>query len=251
MTALVHAELLKLRSIAAGGWLLVATIVVVVLEALGFTLGATDGSGPGQAGDPHLLSQAVASASAGEIVLLVMGILAVTQELRFGTATSTFLVTPKRGHVVAAKMMAVALVGALFTLISVAIALPLSVWLVDVRAGSVLWERRVGEVLAGVVLVMVLYGPLGVAIGSLVRNQIAAVAGALTWLFLGEGALAGFLPKVEEWTPGGATASALQVGTWAGTDHVLPPWAGAALILAWAVLFAVLGARVTLRRDLV
>jgi ABC-2 type transport system permease protein len=250
MTALVKAELLKLSTIAASGWLLLGTIVVVALETLGFTLGASDGTGPGQAGDPHLLSFAVASASAGDIVLLVMGILAVTQELRFGTATSTFLVTPKRGRVVAAKLVAVALVGALFTLISLAIALPLSVWLVDVRAGSVLWEWPVGEVLGGVVLVMVLYGPLGIAVGSLARNQIVAVAGSLTWIFLVEGVLAVLLPEVEEWAPGGATSSVLQIGTWAGTEHLLPPWAGAGMLVAWTVLFAVVGTRMTVRRDL-
>jgi hypothetical protein len=247
---LVKAELLKLRTTAATGWLLVSTVALVVFEALAFTLGANDGTGTGQAGDPHLFAETVATASAGEIVLMVLGILAITQELRFGTATSTFLVAPQRGRVVAAKMLAVAVVGGLFTLVSMAIAVPLTAWLVDFRTGSVLWERRVAEVLCGVVLVMLLYGPLGIAIGALVRNQIAAIAGAFTWLFLAEGAIAGLSPEVAEWTPAGATSAALQIGTWAGADHVAPAWAGALLLVGYTLVFAVVGARVTLRRDL-
>jgi ABC-2 type transport system permease protein len=41
----------------------------------------------------------------------VLGILTFTQELRFGTATSTFLVTPVRRRVLVAKALALAVVG--------------------------------------------------------------------------------------------------------------------------------------------
>ena len=250
MTALVRAELLKMRTVQMTAWLFAATMVVVVLEVLAFVLDAGEGSGPGQRDDPQLLAHAVASASAGEIIVLVLGILVLTHELRFGTATSTFLVTPRRGHVVTAKMTAMSLVGLGFALVSMLVAVPLSVVLIRARDGIVQWDGRVFEVLAAVILVMAVYGPLGIAIAALVRNQIAAIAGSLTWVFIVEGTLAALLPEVAQWTPGGATGGVLQIGSWADTEHMLPPWLSALVLLGWCALFAVVGARSALRRDL-
>jgi ABC-2 type transport system permease protein len=250
MTALIRAELLKLRTVQTTAWLFAATLAVVVLEVLGFVLGASDGVGPGQRDDPHLLAFAVASASAGEVIVMVLGVLAVSHEFRFGTATSTFLVTPKRGHIVAAKLAAVSLVGVAFAFVSMALAVPLSVLLIHTRSGIVAWDGRVARVLAGVVLVMVVYGPLGIAISALVRNQIAAIAGSLTWIFIVEGVLAALLPGVARWTPGGATGAVLRVGTWTGTEHMLPAWLAALVLVGWVGLLAAVGTRVAVRRDI-
>jgi len=251
MTALVRAELLKLRTVQMTAWLFVATLTVVGLEVLAFVNGAGEGEGPAQRHDPHLLAVAVASASAGEVIVMIMGILAMSHEFRFGSATSTFLVTPRRGHVVGAKLIALAVVGLGFALVSMAVAVPLSVWLIRARGGIVTWDGQVADVLLASVLVMVLYALLGIAVGALVRNQIAAIAGSLTWLFIMEGVLAGLLPDVAKWTPGGATGAAIQVGTWAGTDHMLRPWGlGILVLVGWTALIAVVGTRSALRRDL-
>jgi ABC-2 type transport system permease protein len=250
MNRLVRSELLKLRTVPMTAWLLAATVLVAALEVMGFVLGAGDGVGPGQRHDPDLLSYAVASASAAEIIVMVLGIMILTHEYRFGTATATFLVTPRRGSIVGAKMIAVSLLGFGFALLSMAIVVPLSVWLIHLRGGPLTWDHKVAEVLLAVVVVMVLYGPLGIAIAALVRNQIAAIAGSLTWLFVIDGVLAAFLPDVERWTPGGATGAVLQVGTWVGTKDMLPPWLGGVTLIAWTALFALVGTRVAVRRDI-
>jgi ABC-2 type transport system permease protein len=250
MTPLVRSELLKLRTVPMTAWLFATTVLVVVLEVLAFVLGAGAGIGPGQRDDPDLLSQAVAGASAGEIIVMVLGIMVLTHEYRFGTATATFLVTPRRGSIVVAKMIAVSLLGLGFTVLSMAIAVPLSVWLIELRGGTVTWDRKVAEVLLAAVVVMVLYGPLGIALAALVHNQIAAIAGSLTWLFVIEAGLSAVLPGVARWTIGGATGAVLQVGTWAGTEDILSPFLGGAVLVAWTAVFAVVGTRVAMRRDI-
>jgi ABC-2 type transport system permease protein len=147
-------------------------------------------------------------------------------------------------------MIAVSVVGAGFALLSMAIVVPLSVWLIQLRGGTLTWGRKVVEVILAVVVVMVLYGPLGIAIAALVRNQIAAIVGSLTWLFVIDGLLAAVLPDVERWSPGGATGAVLRIGTWTGTGHMLPAWLVGVTLVAWTVLFAVLGTRVAVRRDI-
>jgi hypothetical protein len=41
--------------------------------------------------------------------------------------------------------------------------------------------------------------------------------------FIIEVVLAALLPGVAQWTSGGATGAVLHVGTWTGTEHILPP----------------------------
>jgi hypothetical protein len=251
MSALVRAELLKLRTVALPAWLLLTTLGFVLLSVLATVLTAGLEGAPLQRDDPQLLARAVASASAGNVILLVLGILALTQEFRFGTATPSFLVTPRRGHVLAAKLVGVSLAGLLFALLSIAFALGVSWLLIAVRGDALVFDRTVVEVLLGVGLVLALYGPIGVAVGALIRNQIAAVVAALAWTFIAEQLLVALLPEVGKWTPGGASTAVLQLGDVATTrGDLLPVWGGALLLVAYAVVLSVVAARLTLRRDL-
>jgi ABC-2 type transport system permease protein len=252
VTALVKAELLKLRTVQLPFWLLVTTLLFVALGVAATVLTAGTDGNVLQLDDPDLLARSVASASGGNVLLVVLGILMLTQEFRFGTATPSFLTTPRRGRVVVAKLVAVSLTGAVFAILSVLVALVLSVALIGLRDGNLTVDRAVVEVMAACLLVLLLYGPIGIGVGALVRNQIAAVVIALAWMFVIEQLLVALLPEVGRWTPGGATAAVLQLGDFAtqGRGDLLPVWAGAAVLLAYAAALSVAGARTTLRRDL-
>jgi ABC-2 type transport system permease protein len=251
MSALVRAELLKLRTVALPGWLLLTTLGFVLLSVLATVLTAGLEGAPLERDDPQLLARAVASASAGNVILLVLGILALTQEFRFGTATPSFLVTPRRGSVLVAKLLGVALAGLVFALVSIVFALGVSWLVIAIRGDALVFDGSVVEVLLGVGLVLALYGPIGVAVGALIRNQIAAVVAALAWTFIAEQLLVALLPEVGKWTPGGATTAVLQLGDVATTrGDLLPVWGGAVVLVAYAVVLSVVSARLTLRRDL-
>ena len=251
MTALVRAELLKLRTVKLPLWLLVTTLLLVLLGVLATVLTAGLEGAPLSREDPELMARAVANASGGNIVVLILGILVLTQEFRFGTATSSFLVTPKRGRVLVAKLIAVALVGAVFAVVSAVVAVAVSAVLIPIRDGVVNYDAQVLQVLLGAMLVMVLYGPIGIAVGALVKNQIAAVVGALAFTFIVEQLLIALLPDVGRWTPGGASSAVLQLGDLATTrGELLPVWGGVLVLLAYAAVLSAIAARLTLRRDL-
>ncbi len=251
MIALVRAELQKLRTVRLPLWLLLTTLALVLLGVLATVLTAGLEGAPLELEDPELLARTVASASGGNIVVLILGIMTLTQEFRFGTATPSFLVTPRRGRVLVAKLVAVAITGALFAVISAVLAVALGAALIAVRGGTPTWDSAVVQVLLGVMLVMVLYGPIGIALGALVRNQIAAVVGSLAWFFIFEQLLVALLPSVGRWTPGGASSAVLQLGDLATTrGELLPIGGGALLLVAYAVVLSLAAARLTLRRDL-
>ena len=251
MSALVRAELLKLRTVRLPVTLLLITLALVTLSVCATVLTADRPGAPLEPDDPDLFRIAVSSASAGTTMLLVLGVLALTQEYRFGTATPSFLVTPRRSRVLTAKLVAVALVGALFAVASALYAVALATVLMRVKGYEVVLGDDVVQTLGACVLVVVLYGPIGIAVGALVRNQVAAVVGALAYLFVVEPLLVALLPDVGRWLPGGANAAVLRLGEVATTrGDLLPPAGGALLLLAYALGLSALAARLTLRRDL-
>ena len=182
-------------------------------------------------------------------VVLVLGILAMAGEFRHGTITATLLAAPKRGQVVAAKMATYALVGLAFSAVSsvitLAVALP---WLAAKDVEVSLFDREVVLVAIGLLLGTALYGLLGVSVGSLIRNPAAAVGIALVWSFVIEAILVGLVPEVGRWLPGGAGQGLARTSTTAG--ELLPMLGGGLLLAAYGLVFALVGSRFVVRRDI-
>ena len=97
---------------------------------------------------------------------------------------------------------------------------------------------------------MAAYGVIGVAIGALVRNQIAAVVGVIVWMTAIEYTVIPSFPEVGRWMPLGATSSLFQIGPSLGLDGSLlsVPVAGLVL-LAYTAAAVVLALHITPRRD--
>ena len=86
-----------------------------------------------------------------------------------------------------------------------ALALP---WIDAHAAGVTPWSAAVLEPAIGSILCGAAFCALGVAVGMLVRNQIVALAIALGWFAVAEGALATFTPDVSRYLPGGLFSGA-------------------------------------------
>jgi ABC-2 type transport system permease protein len=248
VTSLLRAELLKVRTTRLVVGLLAAVVGLAGIGVVGSILTAGDG------GTPPLETAAgvrnvFGNAGVASILALIMGILVVTGELRHGTITQTFLLTPRRPLVVVAKLAAMVVVGLVFGAVAVAVTLAVALpWLaakdvsVDVLSGDV------ATVLLAAVLSCALYGVIGVGVGAVIRNQVAAVVIALVWEFVLQGIVVALLPAVGKWLPQGA-ARALGQETLAD-GSLLPAWAGGLVLVAYAALFAAVGARLLVRRDI-
>jgi ABC-2 type transport system permease protein len=248
MTRLVHSELLKLRTTRTARVLLTlaaagtAALIAIVLLLAGQ---------PGQpALGPDALRQLVlVPAQPLTLAALVLGVLGMAGELRHGTATSTFLVTPRRGRVVAAKLAAAAVTGLAMSLASSAAVLAVGLpWLRAKGIEVAIADPGVAARVAGLAAAVALYAVLGTGLGALLRNQVAAVVVGLLWWSQGvERVLTGILhqPGLERWLPMGAASALTAPG-----DGTLPMWAGALVFAAYGLGLALLGGRLVARRDL-
>jgi ABC-2 type transport system permease protein len=248
MIRLIRTELLKLRTTRTVYWMLLGMLAFATLSVSGIIATAGRVEGTVELGTDEGLRTVINASSVGWVFVLVLGILAVTGEYRYGTITQTFLVTPDRGAVLAAKLIAYALVGLAFAVVAalttLAIALP---WLASKGVEVSLFDPDVTSVLLGVLLATSLYGALGVGVGALIRNQVAAVVIALAWGFVAEGLLISLVPEVGRWLPGGAASALTRRGTQGG--DLLSMWAGGLLLAAYAIALAVFGSRFVVRRD--
>ena len=197
MKALVHAEVLKLRSTRTPAWLLFATLGLVVLTVVFNVPKVGAENAPVSLDDPGLLAGTVGdSFGVPEVMVVLLGVLAFTQEFRYGTATSTYLGEPRRTRVLVAKWLSVALASVVITAATLALSVTLGVALIRSRDGDVTAAAQFWQTVAAVFVVAAAYGVIGVAVGALVRNQIAAAVGVLIWMLAVERIVISALPAV-------------------------------------------------------
>lgn len=109
------------------------------------------------------------------VLVLVLGVLMITNEFRHGTASTTFLVTPQRYPVLAAKLGAALGLGILTGLAYVAVNAGLALPLFSEREGNLPATSDIVAVYAGVVASMALLAAFGLGIGAIVRNQAGTI----------------------------------------------------------------------------
>jgi ABC-2 type transport system permease protein len=247
VTGLVRAELLKVRSVRVTLALVGGCLAFVALNVVALVLASGQRGAPPLT-DPATARSVFASAGAASALVLVIGILGMTTEYRYQTVTPTFLVTPRRSRVLTAKLVVHALVGLAVGAACVVLAVALALSLLPLRHHAPVPATAVLQVAGGTLLAYAVYCVLGVCVGALIRNQVAAIVVALLWTVIAEGLVVAFLPRVGRWLPGGALAGVLQRPTLNG-DAYLPVWAAVAVLLGYVAAFGLLAARTTLRRD--
>lgn len=173
------------------------------------------------------------------MAVLLLGIVAVAGEYRHGTLVPSLLVSPRRERFVAAKLGLQAALAVVLALAVSAVGLITGTAYLATRDVSV--DPMSGEVLMTVLAVSTvatLYAVIGAAVGALVKNQTAAVAGALIWVFAVENAIPLVLhnPGLKRWLPGGLSDRLLQVADpLAGTGSA---WLALVMFIAVGVVLA-------------
>ena len=249
-------EIIKLRTVRSSVWLLVAATAFTLLsgpvQALGevVTGPSSDVTRAADSG-PMALSIALTGTTTAAVIIGVLGVLLVTGEYMPRSIRTTFMLVPRRTHVVIAKMLAGGLVIAATGVLAVAIAVTVSLALLSRAGMDVTWSSpQVLRISAATVWHLVGWIVLGQAAGWLTRSKLGGSA-LLLGVMLVLTPLLGLIPGRTGETIAGlmpASAGAAMVGP-DGTDGLGEPVVGFALWTAYMVLCITLSAWVAGRRD--
>jgi len=256
--SLLKSEWRKLIYVRAHWGLLIAAILVALLgtavtpvildsNAAAFGLGLDQ---------PEAIDAVYANAISAYFFAIIIGIMLMSGEFRHGTSVATFLTAPKRGTVLANKLAIAAIGGALVMVIATASGL-LGGWValqffdnVAEPSSGVFLNTMIAAVVSGGIL-----GIVGVALGTLVRNQMLAITGSLIYLFVIDPILLTLAPEAGKWLPSGLITAMLALDIQApelgiDTANYLPPLTATLVLLGYGVVFGVVAIATSLRRDI-
>ncbi|TFD77555.1 ABC transporter permease [Cryobacterium psychrophilum] len=200
-------------------------------------------------------------AAVGYVFPILIGTLATTSEVRHQTLTPTFLANPRRGSVLAAKAIALFVMGVGYGVVAVLAsvgtgALTLAAFGVDTQLGEADTWALVGRL----VLAMALWAIVGVGLGVLVPSQVAAIVIVLAFTQFVEPLLRlatsfiDWTATVGQFLPGAASdalvgSSFYSMMSPTGSVVMLDWWQGGLVLLAYAIAFTVVGYFVSWKRD--
>ena len=261
MITLVRVELLKIRTTRTAAGLLAGAIAISLLWSV------LEASRAGKASSgvaPLSTSAGLATIITGGVWSLlfaaVLGLMVTSGEFRHSTVTSTYLATPDRRRVLAAKAIASAIAGAVFGfagwLVAAGVGYGFALSQSDHVAISVATNARyaAGHLLAGALL-----GTVGAGLGALIRSQVAGIITVFVWGIIIESLIGGlftgvrpYLPYTAATTLGGTALgrASFSVARGAAAGTPLPFAAAAALVAAVGLALLITAAKTTVRRDI-
>lgn len=260
MIALLKSEWRKLIYVRANWGLLVAATFISVLSVVvtPFILATGDaGQLLGLGLDQTAAVDATyANGISGYIFAIILGIMLMAGEFRHGTAVATFLTSPKRGVVLTTKLLIAAIGGVLLMVMSTGASLLAGYFTLmsfeDVAQPSenLFLNTMVAALVSGAVL-----GVIGVAIGTLIRNQMLAIVGALVYLFVIDPLLLALWPDAGKFLPSGLITAMLAIDISApelgfDTTNYLPALTATLVLLGYGAVFAFVAIATSLRRDI-
>jgi hypothetical protein len=255
----LRSEVTKIRSVRSTYWSLCLLVAVGIAWSVLFCAGEASRwphmSPLERVGFDPTQSSVVGLATLGQLVIVVLGTLAVTSEYSTGMIRTSLTVMPRRLVLAAAK-------AAVFTAIALVVALATSfaaffigqALLSGTHVAATLSQPGVLRAVIGAALYVALCGLFAFGLGLILRSTAGAMATAYGLLFLVP-QLAKALPsswyaEVVRWLPGGDVVIAI-TGTQNVnlTPHLFSAWGEFAVFGAYTVAVLVAGAVLFRSRD--
>jgi ABC-2 type transport system permease protein len=240
MTAIARLTRAELRKLATTPAFLITLAITVALAVISVVADAYNAGKNGAAplGTDAATYQMLKLGAVCCVAMLVLGIIAAGGEYRHRTIIPAMLITPRRGALVAAKAIAIAIAAVVLSALTFGLGLAAAVGELHARGIDHLPAGTAG-MFAGSVAAAALFGLIGVALGYITRSTVAAVVAAVGWVVFAEYAIVNTVaPKLFNWLISG-TATVLTGPPTPGNTAPTPLTAAAVLAGYTAVLLAI------------
>src|SRR4051812_23804207 len=217
------------------------------------------GFGGAPVGDDVQIANSVYTAGLGlgYLLMLVIGVIQIGAEYRHRTVTSTFLAEPRRPRVMVGKVVALVVIAAAYGVLSLVGSVLVGATTLHMRGAPAFPSGTVARTLALSLLVLGLWALIGLGVGILIPNQVAAllIGVGAAWLvepLLGLAIKASELGQrhVAPYLPSEATAAIVNSARTSADDVRLSWWGGAIALACWAAAFAGAGIVRVVRQDI-
>lgn len=235
----LRAEWIKVFSTRTWLGIVLASFVFTGMTVFGYAqIAGTIGIPP--LGNIDLMKLLYGGSATGVALALILGVVGATAEYRYGTIDHTYLISPLRHRVLVAKLLVHALIGGLVGLVAFGIAVGSTNLAVSEKSHATVSTAGILEIGGATIAAFSIYAMLGVAFGSLVRNQLVGVAATFGWIFIFERLLVVFTPDLGKWLPGGAVNGLFGVTAIMNGQKYLPRSESALLLAIYG--FVLVGA---------
>jgi ABC-2 type transport system permease protein len=241
-SALLRSEWTKLRSVRSTWWC--TALYLLFVGGTGWLAAASTHTAPRS---DVALGVALTGFGVGQLVVLVLGVLAVTTEFSSGTALVSLTVAPRRTQLLLAKTLVVTAYCALLTAVLTVVCAAAAFTLTEVPGGMALTAPEVLRPMGLQILHGGLVAVLAVALGTVLRSTAGAVGVGTALVFVLPPVLA--LWGKELAMRASQALPALRVGE-DPFAAVFTTWpVSLAIVAGWAVVAWLLGAVLLERRD--
>ena len=197
----------------------------------------------------------------GLVLVMLLGILVITNEFQYQTATATFLTTPRRSRVVVGKLVAAIGLGMLFWLVSQLISFISGlVFFHNIHATAPLGDWAVQRAMLFNAFAYLMWVVFGFGLGTLIRSQIGSVVTGMAVYLVGYIGGIGVFVLIRTYLIHGdwVLTAAVSLPSIASQIMISPDklypqsaqwWVAALVMVGWSVLAGLVGLLLTRRRD--
>ena len=198
----------------------------------------------------------------GVLLACLLGIVLITGEYHHQTATTTFVLTPRRTLVVTGKLVTAVSVAAASWLVSTVISLVAGIaFLSSEGYGSQLDHWSVVRAILLNLAAYAIWAVLGIGLGALIRSQIGATVTATVLYLAGATAATTVFELLNTYVIKStwilsaqvivpSVASAVMISPTKTFTESPAQWVGAAVLIGYGVVAGVVGTRIIRRRDI-
>lgn len=248
MRAQLRSELFKQRTTRATLWLLLAMVGllagVVLLHVVSLPAAALS------TGEGQLKAVLGLGTTFGALFGSLLGAMSITGEIRHGLIRPTLLTTPRRSHVIAAKVAAATVTGAAFGVVAETVTVGVASGGLAARGIDIAVSAgQLAQLIAGGAVAAALWAAIGVGVGALVRSQVIASVGLAVWLLFIEQTLIGIVPSAARYAPGPSAGSLSGAILQQTSSYLLAPEVGVLVIAGYVSVTTAAALVATTRRD--